>query len=240
MELVFGIHAVLECLRSGSRPVEKIHIARGASGRGIEEVLRLARKAGVSLRFEHRAWLDQRAGGAHQGVVAVCGVCPTVDLEQLLKGLPAQPLLVLLDSIEDPRNLGAILRNCAAAGADGVVLPKDRSVGLTPTVSKTAAGALEYVPVVRVTNLVTAIQRIRDQGLWVVGVETGKDLAWYDVDYTVPVALVFGNENKGLRRLVQLSCDRLVSIPTPGPIQSLNVSVASGIALFEVCRQRSG
>ncbi len=241
MQIIFGIHPVLECLKAKSRPIERILVVQGASNRNLQQVIDLARQHGVPVRFEPRAGLDrQSGGGTHQGVLAICASSATLDLEDLLGSLSASPLLVALDSIEDPRNLGAILRTCAASGVEGVLLPKDHSAGLSETVAKTAAGALDHLKIARVTNLVNALKTLKEKGVWIAGVETGQAKPYYELDYKMPLAFVVGNEDSGLRRLVRETCDFLVSIPTPGPIHSLNVSVAAGIVLFEALRQRGG
>ncbi len=170
----------------------------------------------------------------------MCAARPSIDLEDVLASLGPQPLLAVLDSIEDPRNLGAVLRTCCACGVDGVIVPKDHAAGLSSTVAKTAAGALDLLKIARVTNLVAAMKQIKEKGIWIAGVETGETQQYYNLDFKMPLALVFGNEDSGLRRLVRETCDFLVSIPTPGPIHSLNVSVAAGIVLFEAVRQRGG
>lgn len=237
--LIYGIHSVRECLRSGSRPISCVYVAREAGGPGLQTVIHLAKRQGRPIRFEPRTALDHRSGGAnHQGVVAFCTSRPYVDLEDLLDKLAPAALVVVLDSIEDPRNLGAVLRSCAAAGADGVIITKDHASGLTPAVSKAAAGGLEHLTIARVTNLARAIDQLKDKGIWVAGVETGQQVNCQDLDLTMATALVLGNEGMGLRRLVREKCDFLASIPAPGPIQSLNVSVAAGIVLYEAIRQR--
>ena len=237
---IYGIHSVMECLKSGARNVEKIYIQRTAASRILSEIIHLSRQKGVPIRFEPSAFFDRRTGGAsHQGVLAVCSAQKYKDFEDILEKISACPTLVILDSIEDPRNLGAIIRTCAASGVEGVILPKDHATGLTSTVAKTAAGALDYIHVVRVSNLVTVMKELKEKGIWIVGVETGEKKQYDELDYRMPLALVFGNEGKGLRRLVRETCDFLVSIPTPGKIHSLNVSVAAGVILYEVLRQRS-
>jgi 23S rRNA (guanosine2251-2'-O)-methyltransferase len=241
MQIIFGIHPVLECLKAKVRPIERILVVQGASNRSLQEIIDLAREQRVPVRFEPKAGLDRQSGrGTHQGVLAVCASSATLDLEDLLGGLSASPLLVALDSIEDPRNLGAILRTCAASGVEGVLLTKDHSAGLSETVAKTAAGALDHLKIARVTNLVNALKTLKGKGVWIAGVETGQTKPYYELDCTMPLALVVGNEDSGLRRLVRETCDLLVSIPTPGSIHSLNVSVAAGIVLFEALRQRDG
>lgn len=240
MDVIFGIHPILECLRAGSRPIERIVIVQGLSSRGIQQIIDLSRSRKIPVRFEPRSIVDHASeGGAHQGVVAFCAARPAVDLEEILTRLGESPLLAVLDSIEDPRNLGAILRTCAVAGVEAVVIPKDHAAGLSAVVAKTAAGALERVRVARVTNLVAALKRIKEKHIWVVGVETRQARLYHELNYAMPVAFVFGNEDTGLRRLVRETCDFLVSIPAAGPIHSLNVSVAAGIVLFEALRQRA-
>ena len=238
---IYGIHPVLECLKSGTRSVEKIYIQKTASSRIVSEIVHLCRQKGIPVRFEPGAYFERQTNGAsHQGVLAVCSAQKYKDIEDIFESLSACPTLVVLDSIEDPRNLGAIIRTCAASGVEGVILPKDHSTGLTSTVAKTAAGALDHVQVVRVSNLVAAMKEIKEKGIWIVGVESEQKKQYDELDYQMPLALVFGNEGKGIRRLVRETCDFLVSIPTPGKIHSLNVSVAAGVVLYEVLRQRSG
>lgn len=240
-DTIFGIHPVLECLKARTRPVERLLVARGTSSRSLQEIIDLARRSHVPVKFEPRVALDQKSGGGtHQGVLAVCAARASIDLEDVLASLGPQPLLVILDSIEDPRNLGAILRTCAACGVDGVILPKDHAAGLSSTVAKTAAGALDLLRIAKVSNLVSAMKQMKEKGIWIAGVETGQAKHYYALDHNMPLAFAFGNEDSGLRRLVRETCDFLISIPTPGTIQSLNVSVAAGIVLFEAVRQRSG
>ena len=239
MDILFGIHPVLECLKARSRPIERIVIAQGASNRSVQEIIDLSRSSAIPIKFEPRSFLDKKSdGGTHQGVLAICAPRAPLDLEDVLASLSSSPLLAVLDSIEDPRNLGAILRTCAAAGVEAVVIPKDHAAGLSATVAKTAAGALDHLKVARVTNLVSALKRMKEKGIWIVGVETAQARQYYELDCQMPLAFVFGNEDSGLRRLVRETCDFLVSISTPGSIHSLNVSVAAGIVLFEAVRQR--
>jgi 23S rRNA (guanosine2251-2'-O)-methyltransferase len=167
------------------------------------------------------------------------GASGYVDAEEILDSLGELPFLVLLDGIEDPHNLGAILRSCEGAGVDGVFIPEHRAAGLNETVVKTSAGAVEYVRVARVTNLVRLIEELKERGIWVVGVEGGTAASYTDFDFNAPLALVMGSEGKGVRRLVREKCDAMVSIPMRGQVNSLNVSVATGVVLFEVLRQRN-
>ena len=238
MHVLTGIHSVREALRAG-RPLDRILLARGRHGQRLEEIVRLARAQGVPVRFEDRAQLDRVAGTLqHQGVVALLAARPTVALEDLLRRPSPAGLLVLLDGIEDPHNLGAILRTALAAGADGVVLPERRSAGLTDTVARVSAGALEHLPVARVKNLARALETLKQAGYGLIGLDERAATPSTGVDLTAPVGLVLGNEGRGLHELVRERCDFLVSIPTTGPVRSLNVSVAAGIVLFEAVRQR--
>ena len=239
MERISGIHAVREALLA-SRPLQGVLVVRGRHGERIEEIIRLARRQGVPVRFEDRAQLDRAAGTRdHQGVAAVVAARASVSFEDLLAGKPESPgLMVLLDGVEDPQNLGAIIRTALAAGATGIVIPERRAAGLTESAGRVSAGAIEHLPVARVTNLTRAMQQLKDAGYWLVGFDERAERRHTDVDLTGPIALVLGGEGKGLHELVRQRCDFLVSIPTVGPIRALNVSVATGIALFEVARQR--
>ena len=241
-----GIHAVREALQAG-RALEWIVIARGRHGERIEELVQLARARGVPVRFEERGQVDRLAGTReHQGVVALAAAKQALGLEDLLrKSKPGdtrqehqQGLLVLLDGVEDPHNLGAVVRTALAAGADGVVIPERRAVGLTESVARASAGALEHLPVARVNNLVQAMEELKGAGYWLVGLEERAEKSYTEADFTGPVGIVLGSEGKGLHELTRKRCDFLVSIPTTGPVRSLNVSVAAGIVLFEALRQR--
>jgi 23S rRNA (guanosine2251-2'-O)-methyltransferase len=240
MNLLTGIHAVREALRAG-RALERILIARGRQDRRVEDVVALARERNVPVRFEDRAQLDRTAGTReHQGVVALAAAQRTFALEDVLAACAEKKsaLLVLLDSIEDPHNLGAILRTALAAGADGAVIPERRAAGLTETVARASAGALAHLPVARVTNLARAMEELKAAGFWLIGLDERADKSYTDADFTGRVAVVLGREGKGLHELVRKRCDFVVSIPTTGPVRSLNVSVAAGVVLFEAVRQR--
>jgi len=239
MNLICGINPVLEALAAGTRHFDRLLVAKGLRSRRLSEAIRRATHLGIPLRFEMRETLDRMAGGiAHQGIIAVVSEKPVLSLENLLETAPAPALLVVLDGVEDPRNLGAILRTAEAAGAAGVVLPERHSAGLSETVARASAGALEHVPVARVGNLVQALEELKSRGVWVVGLDAAGHERWDAVDLNRPVALVLGGEGRGLRRLVREHCDHLVSIPHFGHVTSLNVSVAAGIALYEAVRQR--
>lgn len=235
-----GFHAVEEALAAG-RALDRIVIARGRHGERVEAVVRLAKSRGVPLRFEDRQQVDRLAGTReHQGIAALVAAKPAVGLEDLLREKNEHGLLVLLDGIEDPHNLGAIVRTSLAAGAQGVVIPERRAAGLSDTVERASAGALAHLPVARVTNLVRAMEEMKEAGYWLVGLDERVDKSYTEVDLKGPVGIVLGGEGEGLHELTRKRCDFLVSFPTSGPVRSLNVSVAAGVMLFEVVRQRSG
>lgn len=239
MNLICGINPVLEALAAGTRHFDRLLVVKGLRNPRVAEAISRAAQRGVPLRFEARETLDRMASGvAHQGVVAVVSAKPTIDLETLLAHARQPALVMALDGVEDPRNLGAILRSVEAAGGDGVLLPDRHSVGLTETVARASAGALEHVKVARVGNLAQAIGTLKERGLWVIGFDAAGSERWDRVDYQRPVALVLGGEGRGLRRLVRERCDQVASIPLFGHLGSLNVGVAAGIALYEVVRQR--
>jgi len=237
MPILIGIHPVTEALRN-RHPLERILIAKGAGGQPVQQIVDLSRQNSVPVRFEPRAALDRLAGtAAHQGVVALGAVKKYAGLEEVASH--AQ-LLVLLDGVEDPHNLGAIVRTALAAGADAVVVPERRATGLTETVAKAAAGALEHLPVARVGNMNRALDDLKQRGFWIYGLDEGGQQDYNKVDYSRPTAFVLGGEGKGLHELVRKHCDALVRIPVAGRISSLNVSVAAGIVLFEWKRQSAG
>jgi 23S rRNA (guanosine2251-2'-O)-methyltransferase len=239
MNLICGINPVLEALAAGTRHFDRLLVVKGLRSRRLFDAIRRATHLGIPLRFEMRETLDRMAGGVpHQGVIAVVSEKPVLSLESLLDAAHEPALVVVLDGVEDPRNLGAILRTAEAAGADGVVLPERHSAGLSETVARASAGALEHVPVARVGNLTQALEALKARGVWVVGLDAAGTERWDAVDLARPVALVLGGEGRGIRRLVREHCDHLVSIPHFGHVGSLNVSVAAGIALYEAVRQR--
>jgi 23S rRNA (guanosine2251-2'-O)-methyltransferase len=239
---IFGINPVTEALKAG-RPIQRLLIAeQRKSDRDILEIIRLAKGRGTEVRIAARDALKREAPNAlHQGVIAITAARQYAALDDILQ-LPAQkgqvPLYLVLDGVEDPRNLGALLRTAEATGVHGVIIPERRAVGLTETVAKAAAGALEYVPVVKVVNIVNALEELKKAGVWVAGAEAGGDALYWDADFDRPMALVLGGEDKGVRRLVRERCDYLLSLPLMGKITSLNVSVAAGVLLYEVLRQR--
>jgi 23S rRNA (guanosine2251-2'-O)-methyltransferase len=230
-ELIYGIRPVLEALRSRRREVFEVLEAAGEG-----EVAEAAAASGVFVKKVRRAQIEELApGAAHQGVVARVGPYPYSDLGEILA--VSDPLVLVLDSVTDPRNLGAVLRAADGAGASGVVIPKDRAVGVTAVAVKASAGASEHVPVARETNLHRAIHRIKKGGVWVYAAEGG-GMAYTELDLSGPVALVLGSEGRGVRKLVREGCDGAVSIPMLGAVESLNVSVAAAVLLYEAQRQR--
>jgi 23S rRNA (guanosine2251-2'-O)-methyltransferase len=239
MNWLTGFHAVEEALAAG-RALDRIVIASGRHGERLEAIVRLAKSRGVPVRFEDRQQVDRLAGTReHQGIVALAAAKPAVELEDLLREKTAQGLLVLLDGIEDPHNLGAIVRTSLAAGANGVVIPERRAAGLTDTVERASAGALAHLPVARVKNLVRAMEEMKEAGYWLVGLDERAEKSYTEVDLKSSVGIVLGGEGEGLHELTRKRCDFLVSIPTTGPVRSLNVSVAAGVILFEIVRQRT-
>ncbi len=243
MDKLTGIHAVKEALEA-QRPIDRIAIAKGRQDTRIEEIVQLARKQGVPVRFEERGQLDRLANSKdHQGVVAVAAARAAATLEDVLasanSGSGQKGLIVLLDGVEDPHNLGAIVRTALAAGAHGVLIPERRAAGLTDTVARSSAGALAHLPVAKVTNLARAMEELKEAGYWLVGLDEAADKSYTEVDYTSPVGIVLGSEGQGLHELTRKRCDFVVSLPTTGPVKSLNVSVAAGVVLFEALRQRA-
>jgi 23S rRNA (guanosine2251-2'-O)-methyltransferase len=233
-----GFHAVEEALAAG-RPLDRIVIARGRHGDRVETIVRLAKSHGVPVRFEERQQVDRLAGTReHQGIAALAAAKPAIELEDLLHVKNAHGLLVLLDGIEDPHNLGAIVRTSLAAGAQGVVIPERRAAGLSDTVERASAGALAHLPIARVKNLVRAMEEIKEAGYWLVGLDERAEKNYTEVDLKGSVGIVLGREGEGLHELTRKRCDFLVSLPTTGPVRSLNVSVAAGVMLFEAVRQR--
>ncbi len=242
MDRFTGIHAVREALEAG-RAFDRIVIAKGRQDTRIEEIVQLARQRGVPVRFEERSQLDRLANSRdHQGVVALAAARSATTLEDVLANANHARggigLIVLLDGVEDPHNLGAIIRTTLAAGAHGVVIPERRAAGLTESVARASAGALAHLPIARVTNLVRAMEELKDAGYWLVGLDEEGTRPYTDVDYTSPTGIVMGSEGNGLHELTRKRCDFVVSLPTSGPIKSLNVSVATGVVLFEALRQR--
>ncbi|MDI1242798.1 MAG: 23S rRNA (guanosine(2251)-2'-O)-methyltransferase RlmB [bacterium] len=237
---LYGVLPILEALRSGGRRIEKIIVADGARQHRLNEIVELARDHRVIVETVPRERLDRlvEQGVNHQGVAAIAASADYVDADELVVRASEPALFVILDGVEDPRNLGAILRTVECAGADGVFIPERRAVGLTDTVAKSSAGAIEHVKVAKVTNLNRFIEYLKEKNVWVVGTSGDATMSYTDWDWTTPTAVVLGAEGSGLHRLVAENCDALVKIPMYGKIDSLNVSVAAGVILFEARRQR--
>ena len=235
MAILSGVHPVEEALRA-KHPLDRILVARGAGGPRLQEIIDLARRAGVPVRFEPRASLDRLSGSsAHQGVVAMGAASKYAELDA---ATDAQ-LVVALDGVEDPHNLGAIIRTAHAAGAGAVIIPERRAASVTEAVAKAAAGALEYLPIVRVTNINRGLEDLKEKGYWIYGLDERGTETYDSVEYGSPTAIVLGGEGKGLHEQVRKHCDALVRIPMAGKFSSLNVSVAAGVALFEWKRRRN-
>ena len=234
--IVYGINPVLEALRAGR--VKELRVGDKANDR-LRQVLAVAQEQGVRVRRVPPDMLDRDARrGVHQGVVADVADVDSYSLEELVRGAAAAPLLVVLDGIEDPQNLGAILRTADAAGVDGVVVQTRRSAALGGAAAKASAGAVAHVRIAEVVNIARAVEELKELGIWTVGLDGEAPMAYNAVDFTVPTAVVLGAEGSGLRRLVRERCDRLAAIPMRGHVSSLNVSVAAGVTLFEAVRQR--
>src|SRR3954451_18033082 len=245
-DLIYGPNAVFEALRAGKRPIETITILESARPDRLKSLLDLAREKGVPVHRVPRLDLDRTLGDVrHQGVIARVAAARYADADELLDQLETKigtadpPLVLSLDGVEDPRNMGSILRTAECAGVHGVFIAERRAVGLTSVVAKVAAGALEYVPVARVTNLVRLIDQLKERNIWVVGAAGDAKQSYTDWDWKLPAAIVLGSEGHGLHRLVREHCDTLVRIPVVGKLESLNVSVAAGVLLYEVRRQRT-
>jgi 23S rRNA (guanosine2251-2'-O)-methyltransferase len=245
-EMIHGVNPVLEALKAGSRTISRISISEGAQNPRLRELIELARSANIPVHRLSRKEIDRLAmSTSHQGVIAAIASASYTDAVDLVErmsqrvGTNDPPIAVVLDGVEDPRNLGAIVRTVECVGAHGIFLPERRAVGLTETVAKSAAGALEHVPVARVVNTSRLLEELKGAGLWVAGIEADGKRLYTDWDWSEPTAIVLGSEGSGIHRLVREKCDVLLSIPMRGKISSLNVSVAAAIVLYEVVRQRA-
>ena len=238
--MIEGRNAVLEAFRSG-KPVDKLFVLDGCQDGPVRTIVREAKKHDTLVQFVDKERLTQLSQtGRHQGVIAYTAAYEYAQVEDMLalaKERGEDPFLILLDDIEDPHNLGAIIRTANLAGAHGVIIPKRRAVGLTATVAKTSAGAINYTPVAKVTNLTKTMKELKEKGLWFVCADMGGE-TMYDLDLTGPMGLVIGNEGEGVSRLVKETCDFVASIPMKGDIDSLNASVAAGVLAYEIVRQR--
>lgn len=240
MDVIYGINAVAEALKSRGRRFEYVGVARERHDQRVQRLIDECRRLGVGVRFLPRQDIDRLAGASsHQGVVAVTSAKTYADVEDILQRRRARHVLVVvLDGVEDPHNLGAILRSADGAGADGVLIPERRAAGVTATVAKASAGAVEHVPIAKITNVARTLEELKQHHLWTVGLDERAPQSYDALDYNMDCVLVLGAEGKGLHDLVRKKCDFLVSIPMLGQVASLNVSVAAGVVLYEIARQR--
>jgi len=238
---VYGIHAVQALLTRSPGRIKNCLFQQGRDDQRLTQLIELAKSAGVSYKVVAKAQLDDEASGQHQGVLAYASQAPTLrekDLETDIESLTHNAFYLVLDGVTDPHNLGACMRSADAAGAHGVIVPKDKSVGLNATVRKVACGAADVLPFYQVTNLARTLRLLQDKGIWLIGTAGEADQSLYSCDLSGSIAIVMGAEGKGLRRLTRDHCDHLVKLPMAGSVESLNVSVATGICLFEAVRQR--
>lgn len=241
-DLLYGIHPVYEALVAGRRVFEKLNVSKRRQTRRIQDLLERAQAQGIPIQYRKPDYFRSLLGGSvHQGVAAQVRDFPLADASMILKKAETEkelPLILALDGIVDPQNLGSLVRTALAMGAHGIILPKARSAPLSPAVSKASAGAMEHMLIARVSNLVAALQRLKKAGLWVVGAHAGSEQRVDDADFNVGIVLVIGGEGKGLRPLVRKTCDYLVSIPQKKAVDSLNAAVAGAIVMYEIVRQR--
>jgi len=245
-EFVYGIHAVTAALKMNTGGVNEVWLVdRAGKNKRLSDIAALAKQVHVPVKLVSHNELEMHADGIrHQGVIASLKQASSIssigeaELAGFLDGLEQAPFLLVLDGIQDPHNLGACIRAANAAGMHAVIAPKDRAVGITPVVRKVASGAVEAIPFVKVTNLARVLQKLKDAGIWIVGADEQGDTTLFDSDLSGPIALVLGAEGKGLRRLTREHCDFIVNIPMMGTVESLNVSVAAGVLIYEAMRQR--
>lgn len=238
-DLIAGRNAVIEALRA-KKPIDKIYILDGCKDGPIRTIIREVKKTDAILKFVDKERLNQLTNEQHQGVVAIAAAYEYLSIQDMFDKAEEKgeaPFFFLLDGIEDPHNLGAIIRTANLAGAHGVIIPKNRAAGLTPTVAKTSAGAIHYTPVAKVTNLVRTMEELKEKGMWFVCADMDGEVMYHQ-NLTGPIGLVIGNEGSGVSRLVKKNCDFTASIPMKGDIDSLNASVAAGVLAFEIVRQR--
>ena len=242
IDWVYGLHAVDALLRHNHDSIQRLYVLQGRNDERIEAVLTRAQRLNIAVSELSRPELDQKADGVHQGVLAACKPLNLERsegfLKQLLDGLDRPPFLLVLDGVTDPHNLGACMRSAEAAGVDAVIVPKDKSALMTPTVRKVACGAAESLPFIAVTNLSRTLKTLQERGIWIFGAAGEAEQNLYETDLRGPLALVMGSEGAGMRRLTREQCDVLFAIPMAGEISSLNVSVSAGVCLFEAVRQR--
>ncbi|WP_377520611.1 23S rRNA (guanosine(2251)-2'-O)-methyltransferase RlmB [Priestia megaterium] len=239
-EFIIGRNPVLEALKSG-RDINKLWIADGSQGGSMGQITQLAKRNGVLVQFVPKKKIEQMVDGIHQGVAAQVAAYQYAELDDLFNLAEKRnesPFFLLLDELEDPHNLGSIMRTADAVGAHGIIIPKRRSVGLTATVAKASTGAIEHVPVARVTNLSRTIDELKDRGVWIVGTDAKESDDYRNLDGGMPLTLVIGSEGKGMSRLIREKCDFLVQLPMVGHVTSLNASVAASLLMYEVYRKR--
>lgn len=239
-EIIAGKNPVLEALRSG-REMNKIWISEGVKKSGIKEVLDLARERGVFVQFVPKKKIDQLSNANHQGIVASVAAYKYAELDdlfQVAKKRNEDPFFIILDELEDPHNLGSIMRTADAIGVHGIIIPKRRSVGLTATVAKASTGAIEHVPVCRVNNLAQTVDELKERGLWIAGTDAKGSIDYRNMDAALPLTIIIGSEGKGMSRLLKEKCDFLYSLPMVGHVNSLNASVAAALLMYEVYRKR--
>jgi len=241
-EILYGIHPVCEALLAARRRIFKLYVQADKKSKRLEQIVILAESRRISIQYVDAAGIKTMAGsGQNQGVAAEASAYPLVTLEKIIKKADqdnGRPFLLLLDNIVDPHNLGALIRTAVCAGVDGIVIPKDRSAGPTPVVSKISAGGLEHIYVSRETNMVQTVKQLKETGVWIFGMEKNAANSVFTSDLTGPLAIVIGSEESGIRPLLKKHCDFLISIPQLGPVESLNASVAGAVVMYEVLRQR--
>lgn len=241
MNWVFGFHAVYTILKSAPQRVTELQVQRGRQDARLQKILNVAEQHGVSVQWATTKQLDDMVDGRHQGVIALCKEGETYNeafLMDLVEKQGQNGFFLVLDGVTDPHNLGACMRSADGAGVQAIIVPKDNSVGLTPVVTKVACGAADTVPLVMVTNLARTLQKLQQRGLWVMGTSGDAENILYDLDLSGPLVIVMGSEGGGMRQLTRSHCDFLAKLPMAGDVSSLNVSVATGICLFEAVRQR--
>lgn len=239
-DFIMGKSPVMEALKSG-RDINKIFIAEGSQGGQMQQVIGMAKAANVFVQFVPKKKLDQMTEGNHQGVIAQVAAYQYAEIEDLFRAAEQRneaPFFLLLDEIEDPHNLGSIMRTADAVGAHGIIIPKRRAVGLTATVAKLSTGAIEHIPVVRVTNMARTIDELKEKGVWIAGTDAKGSEDYRRFDGTLPLGLVIGSEGKGIGRLIRDKCDFLIHLPMAGHVTSLNASVAAALLMYEVYRKR--
>jgi 23S rRNA (guanosine2251-2'-O)-methyltransferase len=239
-EYIVGKNPVIEALKS-ERDINKILIAEGSQRGQMQQITQLAKEANVIVQFVPKKKIDQISGENHQGVLAYIAAYQYAEIDDLFAAAEKKnepPFFLLLDEIEDPHNLGSIMRTADAAGAHGIIIPKRRAVGLTATVAKASTGAIEYIPVVRVTNMARTIEELKERGVWIAGTDASGKEDYRQFDSTIPLGLVIGSEGKGMGRLIRDKCDFLIHLPMVGKVTSLNASVAAALLMYEVYRKR--